>query len=146
MDDLNESPIEIDRTSNNNEILIDAAMKACEVKSKHVAVIGATNRPDSIDPALRRAGRFDREICLGVPDERARTSILKVLTKNLRLGEEVDLQQLAKKTPGYVAADLKALTKEAAASTISRSFQELSKGKSIRKLDFVLVMANVCTM
>ena len=68
-----------------------------------------TRRPDAIDPALRRAGRFDREIALGIPDEAARTRILKVLSKRLRLSGDVDFAAIAKRTPGYVGADLAAL-------------------------------------
>ena len=95
--------------------------------ARHVVVIGATNRPDSIDPALRRSGRFDREVCVGIPDEAARASILRVVTRALRLDGLVDVGHLARKTPGYVAADLRALAKEAAASAISRSFADLAK-------------------
>ncbi|KAG5831629.1 hypothetical protein ANANG_G00305750 [Anguilla anguilla] len=65
-----------------------------------VLVIGATNRPDSLDPALRRAGRFDREICLGIPDEGARFRILRTLCRKLKLPEGFDLQRLARLTPG----------------------------------------------
>lgn len=76
---------------------------------KPVVVIGATNRPDSLDAALRRAGRFDREICLNVPNEDQRCSILSTMTKNLKLqeGEHFNFRELAKMTPGYVGADLK---------------------------------------
>ena len=83
---------------------------------RHVVVIGATNRPDALDPALRRAGRFDREIPLPVPTEAGRASILRVLTRRLRLSGECDVAALAARTPGYVGADLEALAKEAAAS------------------------------
>ena len=125
MDDLSVSPVEISRNSDHPDELLKAAKEACESQTKHVVVIGATNRPDSIDPALRRSGRFDREVCLGIPDEKQRASILRVMTKSLRLDGEVDIDFLAKKTPGYVAADLGALAKEAAASAISRSFHDL---------------------
>ena len=93
---------------------------------KPVMVIGATNRPDALDSALRRAGRFDREICMGVPDEEARLSILKVLTSRLRLSGDFDMPELARKTPGYVGADLTALTKEAAAIAVNRIFKAFS--------------------
>lgn len=83
-------------------------------------VIGATNRPDSIDPALRRAGRFDREVCLGIPDVQARKQILKVLTSKLKLGEGFDYETIAKYTPGFVGADLMALTSEAAMVAVNR--------------------------
>ncbi|XP_037322252.2 nuclear valosin-containing protein-like isoform X3 [Pungitius pungitius] len=94
-----------------------------------VLVIGATNRPDSLDPALRRAGRFDREICLGIPDEAARLRILKTLCRKLKLQEDFDYQQLARLTPGYVGADLMALCREAAMSAVSRVLLEI-RGRS----------------
>ncbi|KAJ7535016.1 hypothetical protein O6H91_12G014800 [Diphasiastrum complanatum] len=86
----------------------------------HVLVIGATNRPEALDPALRRPGRFDREIGLGIPDEIARIQILTVLAKNLRLEGSFDFGEIAKCTPGFVGADLAALTKEAASVAIKR--------------------------
>ncbi|KAK5908088.1 hypothetical protein CgunFtcFv8_016174 [Champsocephalus gunnari] len=91
-----------------------------------VMVIGATNRPDSLDPALRRAGRFDREICLGIPDEAARLRILKTLCRKLKLPEDFDFKQLARITPGYVGADLMALCREAAMSAVHRVLMERS--------------------
>uniref|UniRef100_I3K5Y1 Nuclear VCP like n=1 Tax=Oreochromis niloticus TaxID=8128 RepID=I3K5Y1_ORENI len=89
-----------------------------------VLVIGATNRPDSLDPALRRAGRFDREICMGIPDEAARLRILRTLCRKLKLPEDFDYQQLARLTPGYVGADLMALCREAAMSAVNRVLLE----------------------
>ncbi|NXC41640.1 NVL protein, partial [Penelope pileata] len=85
-----------------------------------VLVIGATNRPDSLDPALRRAGRFDREISLGIPDEAAREKILQTLCRKLKLPESFEFLQLARLTPGYVGADLMALCREAAMCTVNR--------------------------
>ncbi|NXI66839.1 NVL protein, partial [Anseranas semipalmata] len=85
-----------------------------------VLVIGATNRPDSLDPALRRAGRFDREICLGIPDEAAREKILQTLCRKLKLPESFEFLHLARLTPGYVGADLMALCREAAMCTVNR--------------------------
>ncbi|XP_078398935.1 nuclear valosin-containing protein-like isoform X1 [Cetorhinus maximus] len=85
-----------------------------------VLVIGATNRPDSLDPALRRAGRFDREICLGIPSERSREQILRTLCRKLKLPESFDFHQLSRLTPGYVGADLMALCREAAMSAVNR--------------------------
>ncbi|XP_022925018.1 cell division control protein 48 homolog C-like [Cucurbita moschata] len=79
----------------------------------YVLVIGATNRPDAVDPALRRPGRFDREIVLGVPDENARAEILSVLTSTLRLEGSFDLLKIARATPGFVGADLTALANKA---------------------------------
>ncbi|XP_016516024.1 cell division cycle protein 48 homolog [Nicotiana tabacum] len=84
----------------------------------HVVVMAATNRPNSIDPALRRFGRFDREIDIGVPDEVGRLEILLVHTKNMKLDEDVDLEMVAKDTHGHVGADLAALTTEAALQCI----------------------------
>ncbi|XP_060943656.1 nuclear valosin-containing protein-like isoform X2 [Limanda limanda] len=90
-----------------------------------ILVIGATNRPDSLDPALRRAGRFDREICMGIPDEAARLRILKTLCRKLKLPEDFDYQQLAHLTPGYVGADLMALCREAAMTAVNRALLEM---------------------
>ncbi|CAA2969012.1 cell division cycle 48 homolog [Olea europaea subsp. europaea] len=84
----------------------------------HVIVMGATNRPNSIDPALRRFGRFDREIDIGVPDEVGRLEVLRIHTKNMKLAEDVDLERIAKDTHGYVGADLAALCTEAALQCI----------------------------
>ena len=97
--------------------------------SNHVMVIGATNRPDSLDPALRRAGRFDREIKLCIPTEAGREQILKTLAAKLRTAEDVEWKEMARKTPGYVGADLKALTREAAAAAINRIFVQRSENK-----------------
>uniref|UniRef100_A0A3Q7FPG0 Cell division cycle protein 48 homolog n=1 Tax=Solanum lycopersicum TaxID=4081 RepID=A0A3Q7FPG0_SOLLC len=84
----------------------------------HVIVMGATNRPNSIDPALRRFGRFDREIDIGVPDEIGRLEILRIHTKNMKLDDNVDLERVARDTHGYVGADLAALCTEAALQCI----------------------------
>lgn len=90
---------------------------------KPVIVIGATNRPDSLDPALRRAGRFDREICLNVPNEISRLHILKKMSSALKIDGAIDFSKLAKLTPGFVGADLKALTTAAGTCAIKRIFQ-----------------------
>nr|CCA19969.1 ribosome biogenesis ATPase RIX7 putative [Albugo laibachii Nc14] len=92
---------------------------------KPVLIIGATNRPDALDSALRRAGRFDREICLGIPDETARMSILQKLAGKMRLDGAFDFQEIARKTPGYVGADLVSLTKEAAVIAVNRIFSTM---------------------
>lgn len=89
----------------------------------HVIVIGATNRPDSIDSGLRRTGRFDREIHLGVPNLDTREKILTVMANRLKLSGDFNLREISKLTPGYVGADLSALTKEAAAIAINRIFR-----------------------
>ncbi|CAL9151633.1 unnamed protein product [Musa hybrid cultivar] len=82
-------------------------------KPGYVLVIGATNRPDAVDQALRRPGRFDREIVLGVPDENARLEILSVLTRKLKLEGQFNLFKIARSTPGFVGADLAALVNKA---------------------------------
>ncbi|KAF8621996.1 hypothetical protein AX15_007350 [Amanita polypyramis BW_CC] len=93
-----------------------------------VIVMGATNRPDSLDPALRRAGRFDHEISMGVPDDEARAKILRVLCAKLRLDGDFNFGALAKATPGYVGADLSALTSAAGIITVKRIFRQISEG------------------
>jgi len=99
-----------------------------------VMVVGATNRPDSIDAALRRAGRFDKEILLGVPDEEARLNIIKTMTKDMRLSGDFDYKVLARKTPGYVGADIRSLTKEAAVIAIDRIFKNVLKDQALTAL------------
>jgi len=84
----------------------------------NVVVIGATNRPNSLDPALRRPGRFDREIAIGVPNKEGRLDMLKIHTRNMPLAEDVDLKKLAEITYGFVGADMQALCKEAAMSVL----------------------------
>jgi ribosome biogenesis ATPase len=90
-----------------------------------VMVIGATNRPDALDQALRRSGRFDREICLNVPDMPARARILKVISNKLRLAGDFDFDLIAANTPGYVGADLTAIAKEAASIAVNRIFSTI---------------------
>ncbi|GJE85652.1 AAA-domain-containing protein [Phanerochaete sordida] len=99
--------------------------------NKPVIVIGATNRPDSLDAALRRAGRFDHEISMGVPDDEARAQILRVLSSKLRLEGDFDYLALAKATPGYVGADLAALTGAAGIIAVKRIFQQISEGNLV---------------
>jgi transitional endoplasmic reticulum ATPase len=89
-----------------------------------VIVIGATNRPDALDPALRRPGRFDREIEIPPPDKRARREILAVHTRNVPLAEDVNLDNIAEITHGYTGADLAALVKEAALAALRRFIKE----------------------
>ncbi|GMP83505.1 hypothetical protein CsSME_00037394 [Camellia sinensis var. sinensis] len=87
--------------------------ESSDCRPGYVLVIGATNRPDAVDPALRRPGRFDREIVLGVPDENARVEILFALTHNLRLEGAFDPVKIARSTPGFVEADWAALANKA---------------------------------
>ena len=90
-----------------------------------VIVIAATNRPDAIDPALRRPGRFDREIEIGVPDRDGRKEILEIHTRGMPLAEDVNLDELAELTIGFVGADLEALAKEAAMHALRRVLPEI---------------------
>ncbi|HKU32320.1 MAG TPA: CDC48 family AAA ATPase [Candidatus Nitrosotalea sp.] len=90
-----------------------------------VVVIAATNRPDSIDPALRRPGRFDREIEIGIPDNVGRKEILDIHTRGMPLEEKVNLEQIAKVTHGFVGADLEVLAKEAAMRSLRRILPDI---------------------
>jgi transitional endoplasmic reticulum ATPase len=92
----------------------------------NLVVIAATNRPEAIDEALRRPGRFDREIIVGVPDERGRREILGIHTRGMPLAEQVDLSELARTTYGFVGADLAALTREAAIEAVRRIMPRLN--------------------
>jgi len=84
----------------------------------NVVVMAATNRPNSIDPALRRFGRFDREVDIGIPDPTGRLEILQIHTKNMKLGDDVDLESIAAETHGYVGSDIASLCSEAAMQQI----------------------------
>ncbi|MGY5143422.1 MAG: CDC48 family AAA ATPase [Candidatus Nitrosopumilus sp. bin_32a] len=90
-----------------------------------VVVIAATNRPDSIDPALRRPGRFDREIEIGIPDDEGRFDILSIHTRGMPIDEKVDLKNISKITHGFVGADLEVLAKEAAMRSLRRILPEI---------------------
>ncbi|MDD4049520.1 MAG: AAA family ATPase [Candidatus ainarchaeum sp.] len=94
-----------------------------------VIVIGATNRQDDIDPALRRPGRFDREIDVNVPNEEGRLDILKIHTRNVPLSKDVNLKKIAQVTHGFVGADLSALVKEAAILAIKSKISDISSPK-----------------
>ncbi|MEM3143729.1 MAG: CDC48 family AAA ATPase [Candidatus Nitrosotenuis sp.] len=91
-----------------------------------VVVIAATNRPDSIDPALRRPGRFDREIEIGIPDEGGRLEILNIHTRGMPVDDKVNLDQIAKITHGFVGADLESLAKEAAIRSLRRVLPDIN--------------------
>ncbi len=101
-----------------------ALMDGLEARGQ-VIVIGATNRPDALDPALRRPGRFDREIEIGVPDKEGRKEILEIHTRGMPLAEDVNLDELAELTVGFVGADLEALCKEAAMHALRRVLPEI---------------------
>jgi len=96
-----------------------------------VIVIGATNRPNALDPALRRPGRFDREIEIGVPSRMGRYEVLLVHTRGMPLAEDVDLEEYAAKTHGFVGADIAALTKEAAMHTLRKILPKIDFDKPL---------------
>ena len=96
-----------------------------------VIVIGATNRPNSIDPALRRPGRFDREIELGVPDRPARKEILQIHARSMPLADDVNIDELAAITHGYTGADISSLTKEAAMKVLRRILPKIDLEQDI---------------
>ncbi|CAI9781899.1 unnamed protein product [Fraxinus pennsylvanica] len=101
----------------------------------YVLVIGATNRPDSIDPALRRPGRFDREIYIGVPNESARVDILSVIVQNSKIEGAFDLLKIAKFTAGFVGADLEALANKAGYLAMNRSTCRLRSEVSTKSVE-----------
>ncbi len=92
----------------------------------NVIVIGATNRPNALDPALRRPGRFDREIEIGIPDKQGRYEILLIHTRGMPLADDVDLKALAERTHGYTGADLAALCRETAMKALRRYLPEIN--------------------
>ena len=96
---------------------------------QNLVVIAATNRPEALDEALRRPGRFDREIVVGVPDETGRREILAIHTRGMPLAEGVNLDELARRTYGFVGADLAALTREAALEAVRRIMPKLNLGE-----------------
>jgi transitional endoplasmic reticulum ATPase len=96
-----------------------------------VVVIGATNRPNAIDPALRRPGRFDREVGINVPDREGRLSILKIHTRNMPLAKNVNLDELARITHGFVGADINALAKEAAMNVLRNLLPKLKMEENV---------------
>jgi len=100
-------------------------MDGLEARGK-VIVISATNRPNAIDPALRRPGRFDREIEIKVPDKKGRTDILNIHTRNMPLADDVDIKRIASVSHGYVGADLEYLCKEAAMKCLRRLLPEIN--------------------
>jgi transitional endoplasmic reticulum ATPase len=92
----------------------------------NVIVIGATNRPNALDPALRRPGRFDREIEIGIPDKRGRHEILLIHSRGMPLASDVDLKVLAERAHGYTGADLAALCRETAMKALRRYLPEIN--------------------
>jgi len=119
-----------------------------------IIIIGATNRPNAIDPALRRPGRFDREIEIGIPDREDRKEILQIHTRNMPLEKDVDLEKIANITHGYTGADLSSLTKEAAMRALRRILpkinfeeeiipQEILDSLRVLKDDFIDAMRDI---
>lgn len=119
----------------------------------HVVVIAATNRPNTIDQALRRFGRFDRELDIGVPDEVGRSEILRIHTRKMKLCEDVELSEISKDTHGYVGADLAQLCTEAALQCIREKMdlididadeidQEVLNAMSVTQDHFKYAMTN----
>jgi transitional endoplasmic reticulum ATPase len=104
-------------------------MDGLESRGK-VVVIGATNRPDALDPALRRPGRFDREIEIGIPDQLGRSEILEIHTRGMPLTQDVNLKSIAKITHGFVGADLEAVCREAAMRSLRRVLPEINLEES----------------
>jgi transitional endoplasmic reticulum ATPase len=115
--------------------------------SEDVIVIGATNRADALDPALRRGGRFDREIEIGVPGETGRREIFEVHTRRMPTAENVDLDRLAERTHGFVGADVDSLTTEAALTALRRARRDDSEvdlgDVTVTRADFESAMAEV---
>ncbi len=118
-----------------------------------VIIIGATNRENAIDPALRRPGRFDREIEIGVPDRTARKEILQIHTRNMPLAKDVNLDELADLTHGYTGADLAALARESAMFTLREILpkildkksvpNELLVGLTVTRTDFINALGSI---
>ena len=110
------------------EVRIVAQLAACldelDNQQADIVVIGATTRPESIDQGLRRAGRFEKELALGVPNEEARVEILQILTKKMRMRPDLDIREIVKMTPGYVGADISTLCKEASIQAVTRIIHE----------------------
>ena len=102
---------------------------------KAVIILAATNRPDSLDPALRRGGRFDKEINLGVPSEAVREQILRALTRQMALSDDFDFRYLAKLTPGFVGADLSDLVSTAGSAAIKRFLDTLKLESNAMDVD-----------
>ena len=106
---------------------------------KGILVVGATNRPDMLDPALLRPGRFDKILLVNAPEEKGRLKILQIHTKNMPLAKDVNVKEFAKKTIGYTGADLEALTREAAMLSLRESIDS----KFVKKKHFVEALKKV---
>lgn len=102
-----------------------ASLDGLNDNDSSVLILAATNNPDALDPALRRAGRLEQEITLGIPSLKARTEILSILCKNLALADDIDMNKLAQITPGFVGADLQALVNKASTYAVKRIFSDI---------------------
>ncbi|CAK1582546.1 unnamed protein product [Parnassius mnemosyne] len=109
-----------------------ASLDSLSENSAPVLILAATNNPDALDPALRRAGRLEQEIALGIPTLNARKEILEILCKNLVLDADVDMSALAQITPGFVGADLQALVNKASTYAIKRIFSEIRRKAKVQ--------------
>jgi transitional endoplasmic reticulum ATPase len=119
-----------------NQIL--AEMDGIE-DNNDIVVIGATNRPDILDPAILRPGRFDRILLVGPTDKKGRLEIFKIHTKNMPLGKDVDINELAEKTEGYVGSDIEAVCREAAMLAL----REDIKAEKVHLKNFETAMAKI---
>ncbi len=119
-----------------NQLLVE--MDGFDEKT-NLIVLAATNRPDVLDPALLRPGRFDREVTVGLPDRRGREAILRIHTRYLRLGQDVKLEQLARRTAGFSGADLANLANEAALMAARRRGNEISMQDFEEAMDKILL-------
>ena len=107
---------QLDCFSNVIEYVVDLAVKPYVP----IIVVGATNQVDSLDIGLRRAGRFDQEIPIGIPDDKHRRGILEILCRKIKQHSDIDMDKIVLNTPGYVGADLNALIDEALISSLDR--------------------------
>uniref|UniRef100_A0A914YRI3 AAA+ ATPase domain-containing protein n=1 Tax=Panagrolaimus superbus TaxID=310955 RepID=A0A914YRI3_9BILA len=130
LDELNKFPDHKKENEEENESTEDVKVIESEEDlssrlARYVLVVGTTNRPDTLDAAIRRAGRFDHEIGLGIPDEKARESILNILCKDMNIDPSLTLKDIARLTPGYVGADIQALIREASMAAVHRIFNNV---------------------
>jgi cell division protease FtsH len=119
-----------------NQLLVE--MDGFET-NQEVIIMAATNRPDVLDPALLRPGRFDRQVTVGLPDREGRQAILKIHTRGIPLNSEVDLEQVAKSTTGFSGADLSNLVNEAALTAARRNSKDIRKADFDEALDKILL-------
>lgn len=110
-----------------------ASLDSLSENNENVLILAATNNPDALDPALRRAGRLEQEITLGIPSLKARKEILSILCKNLVLSDDIDMNSLAQITPGFVGADLQALVNKASTYAVKRIFAEFRASEEAQK-------------